>query len=172
MILDRGEAVRTREAVNVKGPHHASDVCQVKIPSLLAGSADPLVLDRKSLKRDVLVLLIGYWLAHDFETFALAVLAVDKIVGIIAGLHVGVAQLYMVCPSSLLCMAAVLSSIAVHAACPLPTSSSRVLSMCLFKSLLAERAEGKIWRLKRFWFEHVHVATAIELCAAVGFGPL
>ena len=64
------------------------------------------------------------------------------------------------------------SSIAVHAACPLPTSSSRVLSMCFFKSLLAERAEVKIWRLKRFWFEHVHVATAIELCAAVGFGPL
>ena len=108
MILDRGEAVRTREAVGVKGTHHASNVCQVKVPSLLAGSTDPLVLDRKSLKKDVLVPLIGYWLAHDLETFALAVLAVDKIVGIIAGLHLGAAQLYMVCPSSLLCMAAVL----------------------------------------------------------------
>ena len=92
-ILDRREVVRTREAVDVKGTHHASNVCQLKIPSLLAGSTDPLVLDRKSLKNDVLVPLIGYWLAHDLETFAIAVLAVDKIAGVIAGFHLGVAQL-------------------------------------------------------------------------------
>ena len=78
MILDRGEVVRTREAVDAKGTHHASNVCQVKTPPLLAGSTDPLVLDRKSLKNDVLVHLIGYWLAHDLETFAIAVHAVDK----------------------------------------------------------------------------------------------
>ena len=60
MILDRGEVVRTRDAVDVKGTHHASDVCQVKIPSLLAGSTHPLVLGRKGLKNDVLVPLIGY----------------------------------------------------------------------------------------------------------------
>ena len=171
MILDRGEVVRTREAIDVQGAHHASNVCQVNIPSLLAGCTDPLVLDRKSLKNDVLVPLIGYWLAHDLETFVIAVLAVDKIIGIIAGLPLGV--VFMVCSSILLCMAAVL----LFHWTPRRMSVTgfilwRVLSMCFFKNLLAERAERKIWRLKRFWFEHVHVATAIELCAAVGFGPL
>ena len=107
-ILDRGEAARTREAVDVKATHLASNVFQVKISPFIAGSRDPLVLGRKSLKNDFLVSRIGYWLAHDLETFAIVVHAVDKIVVIIAGLHLGVVQLFMVRPSMLFCVAVVL----------------------------------------------------------------
>ena len=108
MILDRGEAARTRDAVDLKATHLASNVCQVKMSPFIAGSRDPLVLGRKSLKNDFLVSRIGYWLAHDLETFAIVVHAVDTIVVIIAGLHLGVVQLFMVRPPRLFFVAVVL----------------------------------------------------------------
>ena len=120
MILDRGEAVRTREAVDVKGTHHVSNVCEVKIPPLTAGRRDPFLLGRRSLKNDVLVPLVGYWLTHDLETFAIVVHAVDKIVGIITALHLGVVHLFIYALLGCFVRLLYLSSIAVHAACSLP----------------------------------------------------
>ena len=57
-----------------------------------------------------------------------------------------------------------------HAACPLPTPSSQVLPMYFFTKLGAERSVVKNKMPKRFSFARVHVATAGEFCAVVGFG--
>ena len=62
------------------------------------------------------------------------------------------------------------SSRAFHAACPLPTPSSRVLPTCFFTTFLAERSVVKNRMLKSFSFACSHVATAVEFCAAGGFG--
>ena len=59
---------------------------------------------------------------------------------------------------------------AFQTGCPLPTLSSRVLPMCFFTTLLAERSVVKNRMLKRFSFARSHVATAVEFCAAGGFG--
>ena len=59
---------------------------------------------------------------------------------------------------------------AFHAVCPLPTPSSRVLPVCLFTTLWAERSVVKNKLPKRFSFARVHVATAGEFCAVIGFG--
>ena len=52
---DQEGVVRTGKAVDVQGTHHAPNICQVKIPPLVASCADPLVLGRKGLKNDVFV---------------------------------------------------------------------------------------------------------------------
>ena len=163
---DRGRVIRAGEAVDVQGTHHASNVCEVEIPPFIAGSTDPLVLGGKGLKNDVFVPLVGYWLAHILQTLAIAVHSVQKIVGIIAGLHLGIEQIFVV-PFVLLLY---FFSRAFHAACPLPTPSSRVLSMCFFTTLWAERSVVKNKMPKRFSFARVHVVRAGELCAVISFG--
>ena len=96
--------VRTGRAVDVQGTHHAPNICHVKIPPLVASCADPLVLGRKGLKNDVLLIVpfVGYWLAHILQTLAIAIHGVKKIIGIIAGLHLGNVQILVVRSSSLL----------------------------------------------------------------------
>ena len=96
------------EAVNVQGTHHALNVCEVEIPPFIADRTDPLVLGRKGLKNDVSVPLIGYWLAHILQTLAIAVHGVQKTIGIIAGLHLGIVQIFVVRPPNLLCVTIVL----------------------------------------------------------------
>ena len=105
---DRGRVIWVGEAVDVQGTHHASNVCEVEIPPFIAGSTDPLVLGRKGLKNDVFVPLVEYWLAHTLQTLAIAVHGVQKIIGIIAGLHLGIMQIFVVRPPSLLCVTTVL----------------------------------------------------------------
>ena len=101
---DRGRVIWAGEAVDVQGTHHASNVCEVEIPPFIAGSTDPLVLGGKGLKNDVFVPLIGYWLAHILQTLAIAVHGVQETIGIIAGLHLGIVQIFVVRPPSLLCV--------------------------------------------------------------------
>ena len=105
---DRGRVIWAGEAVDVQGTHHASNVCEVEIPPFIAGSTDPLVLGGKGLKNDVFVPLVGYWLAHILQTLAIAVHGVQKIMEIIAGLHLGIVQIFVVRPPSLLCVTIVL----------------------------------------------------------------
>ena len=81
---DQGGAVWTGKAVDVQGTHNAPNICQVKIPPLVASCADPLVLGRKGLKNDVLVPLVRHWRPHVLQTLAKAVHGVQKIVRIIA----------------------------------------------------------------------------------------
>ena len=45
---DRGRVIWTGEAVDVQGTHHASNVCEVKISPLIAGSMDPLASARRT----------------------------------------------------------------------------------------------------------------------------
>ena len=80
----------------------------MKIPPLVASCADPLVLGRKGLKNDVFVPLVGYWLVHILQTLAKAVHGLKKFVGIIAGLHLGIVQIFVVRPPSLLYVTIVL----------------------------------------------------------------
>ena len=101
---DQEGVIRTGKTVHVQGPHHAPNICQVKIPPLVASCADPLVLCRKGLKNDVFVPLVGYWLPHILQTLAIAVHGVKKIIGIIAGLHLGIVQTIVVHSPSLLCV--------------------------------------------------------------------
>ena len=130
---DRRRAVRTGEAVDVQGTHHASNVCEVEILPFIAGSTDSLVLDRKGLTNDVVVPLAGYWLAHILQTLAIAVHGVQKIIGIIAGLYLGIGQIFVVRPPSLLCVTLLYFFFrAFHAACRLPNPSSRVFPPCAF----------------------------------------
>ena len=106
---DQGGVVRTGKAVDVQSIHHAPNICQVKIPPLVAIScADPLVLGRNGLKNDVLVPLVRHWLAHVLQTLAKAIHGVQKIVGIIAWFYFSTVQLFVVRPSSLLGVAVVL----------------------------------------------------------------
>ena len=124
---DRGRVIWVGEAVDVQGTYHASIVCEVEIPPFIAGSTDPLVLGRKGLNNNVFVPLVEYWLAHILQTLAIAVHGVQKIIGIIVGLHLGIVKIFVVRPPSLLCVTIVLFCRALHAACPLPTPSCRVL---------------------------------------------
>ena len=80
----------------------------MKILPLIASSTDPLVLGRKDLKNDVFVPLVGYWLTHILQTLAIAVHGVKKIIGIIAGLHLSIVQIFVVCPPNLVCVTIVL----------------------------------------------------------------
>ena len=98
---DRRRVIWAGEAVDVQGTHHASNVCEVEIPPFIADSTDPLVLGRKGLKNDVSVPLVGYWLAHILQTLAIAVHGGQKTIGIIAGLHLGIVQIFVVRPPSL-----------------------------------------------------------------------
>ena len=95
---DRGRVIWGGEAVDVQGTHHASNVCEVEIPPFIAGSTDSLVLGGKGLKNDVFVPLVGYWLAHILQTLAIAVHGVQKIIGIVARLHLGIVQIFVVRP--------------------------------------------------------------------------
>ena len=101
---DGGRVIWMGEAADVQGITHVSNVCEAKIPPLIVGGTDPLVLGRKGLKNDVSVPLAGYWLAHILQTLAIAVHVVKKIVGIIAGLHLGFVQIFVERPPSLLCV--------------------------------------------------------------------
>ena len=158
---NRERVIWTGEAVDVQGTHHASNLCEVEIPPFIAGNTDPLVLGRKGLKNDVFVSLVGYWLARIPQTLAIAIHGVQKIIGIkdswYALLASFVLRLYFF-------------SRTFHAACPLPTPSSRVFPMCFFTTLWAERSVVKNKMPKRFSFARVHVATADEFCAVVDFG--
>ena len=49
-----GVFARTGKAVDIPDTHHALKSCQIKIPSLIASSTDLFILDRNSLKNDVL----------------------------------------------------------------------------------------------------------------------
>ena len=124
---DRGRVVWTGKAVDVLGTHHATNVCEVEIPPFIAGRTDPFVLRRNGLENDVFSPLVGYWLAHILQTLAIAVHGVQKVIGIIAGLHLGFVQIFVVRPPSPLCVLLYFFSRAFHAACPLPTLSSRIL---------------------------------------------
>ena len=105
---DLGGVIRTGKVVDVQGTHHAPNICQVKIPPLVASCADPLVLGRKGLKNDVLVPLVRHWLARVLQTLAKDVHGVQKIAESIAWFHLGTVQLFVVSPSSLLRVAVVL----------------------------------------------------------------
>ena len=166
---DQEGVVRTGKAVDVQGTHHAPNICQAKIPPLVASCADSLMLGRKGLKNDVFVPLVGYWLAHILQTLALVVHGLKKMIGILAGLHLGIVQIFVVRPPSLLCLIIVLLFQGIPRRLPVTDPILPGLAMCFFTTLWAERSVVKIKMPKRFSFTRVHVATAGEFCAVVGF---
>ena len=166
---DRGGLVRTGEAVGEQGLHYALNVYQVKIPPRTAGSADPLVLGRQTPKNDALVPLVGHWLAHVLQKLAIAVQDVNKNVGIFAGLYLRILQLFVLRPPSLLCVAVALLFQVIPRRLPVTNPNLPGLAhMRLY--VFAKRSVVTNRILEWFASTRVHIATAVELCAALGIG--